>query len=567
MAEQSRLTFYAPWPVFGKKFNKQLIAVRENFQSLSPLVRAATVDEETERVDDDLAGWALGEAGFRNKFRTYYDKTNNEFKIQKNIGTEAIPIWHDCLRIRESDCMITATNGLTAEGGFYNLQLPMNLTRTQEFESIPVWEFQHNLNTFPVIAQAVSDTGKVLTPTRIDVSDPNKTYFYFSAPQRGTAMVTADASLSEAFNPFYLTLTQTDPGSTIIKTQTGITMRFKSGDFYLAQIEGDIAEIRLDRSALGNGGAGSITFAESESGGFSDAATTLKFDSNFFYLSTGGDGNPVVSSTGGAGEANTASNLGDTTYGLFAQKSGVDLQFKSLTAGSNITLTASGTEVQIASSGSGSGGGFYGIVFDDGNTVFRDDELQFNSNEFYLTQDADGKPKLNLVASGFGEINTASNLGDTTNGLFAQKVGVDLQFKSLTAGSNITLTPSGTEVQISSSASGGGGGFYGILFKESEAGGYKERDDVLVFDSTFFYLTSDNSGKPIVSLSQSGSSFVQSFTSVVEVNVAHTFGHADLVWSVYSGKKAIIPMDAYVFSTGANFYFAKSTTGRVVLTG
>lgn len=50
---------------------------------------------------------------------------------------------------------------------------------------------------------------------------------------------------------------------------------------------------------------------------------------------------------GSGGEVNTASNLG-AGAGLFASKSGVDLQFKSLVAGVNITLTSDGTTVTIA---------------------------------------------------------------------------------------------------------------------------------------------------------------------------------------------------------------------------
>lgn len=50
------------------------------------------------------------------------------------------------------------------------------------------------------------------------------------------------------------------------------------------------------------------------------------------------------------GEKNTASNLAGGT-GVFAQKSGVDLQFKSISGGSNITITSDANVVAIASTG------------------------------------------------------------------------------------------------------------------------------------------------------------------------------------------------------------------------
>lgn len=64
-------------------------------------------------------------------------------------------------------------------------------------------------------------------------------------------------------------------------------------------------------------------------------------------------GLPAVS---GEGEANTASNLGSGA-GVFASKSGVDLRFKSIKAGANVTITQSGTEIEIAAAGGGGGGG------------------------------------------------------------------------------------------------------------------------------------------------------------------------------------------------------------------
>lgn len=111
---------------------------------------------------------------------------------------------------------------------------------------------------------------------------------------------------------------------------------------------------------------------------------------------------------GTKGEINTASNLaGDE--GVFGIKVGSDLQFKSLTAGANIALSSDGNTITIGTSG------------------------------------------------GVGEINTVSNVGGGVD-LFKQKTAVDLEFYTLAAGANITITPVGDTVEIASTASGGGGG-------------------------------------------------------------------------------------------------------------
>lgn len=108
---------------------------------------------------------------------------------------------------------------------------------------------------------------------------------------------------------------------------------------------------------------------------------------------------------------NTASNLG-AGAGVYANKLDSDLRFKSIKAGTNVTVSDNGSEITIASTG-GTGG--------------------------------------------TGEANTASNVG-TGNGLFKTKSGVDLQFKSLKAGTNVTLTPGTDDITIS--AAGGGGGTF-----------------------------------------------------------------------------------------------------------
>jgi hypothetical protein len=107
---------------------------------------------------------------------------------------------------------------------------------------------------------------------------------------------------------------------------------------------------------------------------------------------------------GDARYAITASNLG-TGEDVFAQKTGTTLELKSIKAGTNITLSSDANEITISSTDT-------------------------------------------------GEVNTASNVG-TGAGVFSQKTGVDLEFKSLVAGSGITITPSSTELSISSVAAAG----------------------------------------------------------------------------------------------------------------
>lgn len=109
------------------------------------------------------------------------------------------------------------------------------------------------------------------------------------------------------------------------------------------------------------------------------------------------------------GETNTASNRG-SGEGVFAAKVGSDLQFKSLVAGSNVSLTSDANTITINSVGGGGGGGS----------------------------------------------NTFSNLGTGQGQVFKQVLVNDVQFRTLRAGSGVTITQDANEVTIS--ASGGGGG-------------------------------------------------------------------------------------------------------------
>lgn len=81
---------------------------------------------------------------------------------------------------------------------------------------------------------------------------------------------------------------------------------------------------------------------------------TISQSNDTIYLSDGG----FVVVSGGSGETNTASNIG-TGIGIFKQKTGVDLEFKSIAEGSNITFTEQGDSIIISSSGGGSSDSLY----------------------------------------------------------------------------------------------------------------------------------------------------------------------------------------------------------------
>lgn len=99
-------------------------------------------------------------------------------------------------------------------------------------------------------------------------------------------------------------------------------------------------------------------------GAFSDPFLSIQLAASpqsGYILQTDGTNNSWVAAGAGSGEANTASSLG-TGRNIFDSKSGVDLRFNTIAAGSNVTLSTTTDANTIVISSTGGGGGGSGNV-------------------------------------------------------------------------------------------------------------------------------------------------------------------------------------------------------------
>lgn len=92
--------FYV-WPSLGKRFNAQLGEIRQDTEAIFPLVRFSTVyDKDPDCIKDSrVQGFEYGDRTQHNRFRTAYDKSADEWRLQVNKGTEDCPVWVTILSI------------------------------------------------------------------------------------------------------------------------------------------------------------------------------------------------------------------------------------------------------------------------------------------------------------------------------------------------------------------------------------------------------------------------------------------------------------------------------------
>lgn len=166
---------------------------------------------------------------------------------------------------------------------------------------------------------------------------------------------------------------------------------------------------------------------------------------------------PVAVAGGGSVSEINGANVGAGAE-VFKDRTGDLLNFRTLVAGSNVSLTENNNEIVISASG-GSGGGTTNVTASNigtGQDVFAsivENDLQFRriraGTNMQVTTDASG-----ILVSTTSELNTASNLAGAGEGVFASKSGTDLRFKRIRAGSGVTVTSDTNGVIVSASSSG-----------------------------------------------------------------------------------------------------------------
>jgi hypothetical protein len=180
---------------------------------------------------------------------------------------------------------------------------------------------------------------------------------------------------------------------------------------------------------------------------------TLKTGSNVTMTS---DADSITISATPTGEVNSGSNLG-TGEGVYTQKNGVALEFRSLVAGSNVSFTTSSTEISIAATvgetnvGENLDSGF-GIYSGKSGVALQFKSLKAGTNVTLSSGSNTITIDATVSGSGTGEVNTGANLGagGAGFGVYSGKSGVILEFKSLIAGTNISFTSSSTSITMNS---------------------------------------------------------------------------------------------------------------------
>jgi len=489
--------FYPVWPILdGKPLQLQWGEERSNTAETKAIVRGSFQDIE-DGVDSlnsirAYIGQAFGDIDFDNKYRFIYKKDTEEFCVQQNNGTQAVPDWVDvwCIRFSDGQFQVTSEGGIQSNAGFYGPQahdldvigeagsdantfftrpneLYFNTDHgfylTSDSNSKPIvnmafpfgrsqtfsrtgreWQIQHNYGVTPVLVQVMNDGDRVIIPDQADVSDPNIAYFYFHEVVSGKALIaTGGTGAVELLpkDPFYLAVRANDQGAAGRILRPNADLIFDSDWFY----------VNTDDSPQHGKAFVSLT----------DAATAFQDHSNLSNL--GNDDHLQYAPVDGSRDF-----TGDVTVGTGAEVARtLTIDAGSLTArDAIISLNSVGTPNWTIKNDTNVAGQNYFVISDElnGQSIIaaqpgvRLPALTFEGDtgelvvDGYLLAIDDARVEGKVTAEAFyvtdgGELSHEGLI--TTNGAFSDRVVADAFY--LTPGSGGEFSKSGNDVLIKSS--------------------------------------------------------------------------------------------------------------------
>jgi hypothetical protein len=250
-----------------------------------------------------------------------------------------------------------------------------------------------------------------------------------------------------------------------------------------------------------------------------------------FYVDSVGNATQITNGgamkipTAAVGEVNTASTVtppsGVVSYPLTLPKDGVNLPFKGLKAGTNVTLSPTATHIEV-------------------NAVF--------------------PPSV-------GEANTASNVGAGGVGIFKQKTGLDLEFRKIRAGSNVTVNilPS-DEIEISAAGGGVGTGDMQKSVYDSNDNGVVDNSEKLNNQNASYYLDRTNHTGTMSAASVTGLASVATVGTFDSLSDVNTSGVTDGQTIIYqSSTSSWIPGTASGGGSGDMLKSVYDTTNNGVV--
>jgi hypothetical protein len=523
MARIVNRDFYAPWPLFGTKLSQQWGEIRVNQESLRPLVKATEVDGDDDNLlTTKLAAIKFGEEDFQNKARIDWHKETQELHFQCNTNTEATPIWRslfylDCTENKTFFLDSVAGPGVLTDGEnigtgtadvfkqrsgdklqFRTLEGGSGISVVQGSEEITITNTGGSGS-----AITVKDTeGAKLFSTNVITFHRND--FYLTPDSNGDPVINALASGGGGGGG---TLTQ------IVITDGVETLSSSEGKFHLSG-----ADFYLTKAADNNPQINAISRKPdvTEIGGTRtiEEVDVLGFNRSDFYITETTGGQPVVN-------LNEAF-LGDSSIKTGARSAsftGFEWEFthnfasdivlwdiiddagesiipeKADFSNQNVAhfyFLESITGTAILSTGRVTGE-ITAAHTDNTQNLSGINKITVNVDSFYLTQGTSSEEAIiNFRGAIDSENNTASNLG-SGEGVFAQKVASDLQFKSLVAGQEMEFSSDANEITLKSIS---GPGFYGVTVKEDST--VIARTDSLQFEADDFDLSTQDGDVRIV---------------------------------------------------------------------